>query len=398
MIELLIIGGGIHGTCLSHLLIRLTPLTRDDVRVLDPNDTPLAVWDRCTRNCGMRYLRSPSVHHIDFDPYALDRFARQTAEPNPADFIQPNGRPSLSLFRRHCQAVIEEQRLREMRIKSMALSIRNEGNHVIVDSDTECLRARSILLALGAAEHPRWPVWAKMLRDCGAPVTHIFDPSFQRHAPFSGTTCIVGAGISGVNLALSLAEDNGLEPGAIRLIARREIRVSEFDFDPGWLGPKYLEAFDRADFQTRQRMIGNARMQGTVPGYMANLLDTAAHSKRIVLSVDDIKEAAHRNGMITLRGNNAKQVCDRVVLATGFETARPGGELIDAAVASFGLKTALCGFPILNPSLRWHERIFVTGPLSELQVGPCARNIAGARHAARKISANFGAGSGTTAD
>lgn len=69
MIDLLIIGGGMHGTCLSHLLTRLTPLTRDDVRVLDPND-----------------------------------------------------RPSLSLFRRHCQAVIEEQRLNEMRIKGMALS------------------------------------------------------------------------------------------------------------------------------------------------------------------------------------------------------------------------------------------------------------------------------------
>lgn len=398
MIDLLIIGGGMHGTCLSHLLTRLTPLTRDDVRVLDPNDTPLSVWSRCTRNCGMRYLRSPSVHHIDFDPYALDRFARQNAEPSPADFIKPNDRPSLSLFRRHCQTVIKEQRLSEMRIKGMALSIRNAGSHVIVDSATERMKAGSVLLALGAEGQPRWPIWARTLRDCGAPITHIFDPSFQRDDSLRGTICIVGAGISGVNFALSLAEDFDLERGTIRLIARGEIQVSEFDFDPGWLGPKYLKAFSRADLQTRRRMITKARMPGTMPGYLADLLDSAVRSKRIILNVDKIKDAAFQNGNIALHGHHATHLCDRVVLATGFKTGRPSGKIIDEAIASFGLKTAPCGFPILNPSLRWHERIFVTGPLSELQVGSCARNIAGARHAARKIAAAFGADSGTTAD
>jgi len=35
------------------------------------------------------------------------------------------------------------------------------------------------------------------------------------------------------------------------------------------------------------------------------------------------------------------------------------------------------------------ERIFVTGPLSELQIGPSARNIAGARHSGIRITAAF---------
>ena len=55
----------------------------------------------------------------------------------------------------------------------------------------------------------------------------------------------------------------------------------------------------------------------------------------------------------------------------------------------FDLKTAACGFPVIEPTLQWHDRIFVTGPLSKLQIGPSARNIAGARHSGRRITAAF---------
>lgn len=42
---------------------------------------------------------------------------------------------------------------------------------------------------------------------------------------------------------------------------------------------------------------------------------------------------------------------------------------------------------VITPSLKWHDRVFVTGPLSELQIGPIARNIIGARHSGRRITA-----------
>lgn len=35
--------------------------------------------------------------------------------------------------------------------------------------------------------------------------------------------------------------------------------------------------------------------------------------------------------------------------------------------------------------LRWHPRLFVTGPLAELEIGPASRDIAGARMAARRV-------------
>ena len=42
------------------------------------------------------------------------------------------------------------------------------------------------------------------------------------------------------------------------------------------------------------------------------------------------------------------------------------------------------GYPIIDPSLRWHPR-YVTGPLAELELGPSSRNIAGARRAGERI-------------
>jgi len=76
---------------------------------------------------------------------------------------------------------------------------------------------------------------------------------------------------------------------------------------------------------------------------------------------------------------------NQVVLATGFEPGRPGGALIDQAIREFGLKCESCGFPVLAADLRWAPHVFVSGPLAELQVGPCARNIVGARNAGRSI-------------
>ncbi len=40
---------------------------------------------------------------------------------------------------------------------------------------------------------------------------------------------------------------------------------------------------------------------------------------------------------------------------------------------------------ILDPLLRWHPRIHVMGPLADLEIGPVARNIIGARLAATHI-------------
>jgi len=85
--------------------------------------------------------------------------------------------------------------------------------------------------------------------------------------------------------------------------------------------------------------------------------------------------------------SGATERVDRVVLATGLADRRPGGPWIDAAVHDLGLPVAPCGSPLLDPELRWAPNLRAAGGLAELVVGPSARNLAGIRMAATRLSA-----------
>jgi glycine/D-amino acid oxidase-like deaminating enzyme len=387
MLDILIIGGGIHGTHLAHCLLQHTPLTHDDIRILDPHEELLHEWWRCTRNCGMRYLRSPSVHQIDIHPFSLDKYARLPEHRQESNFIAPKDRPSVKLFRKHCSMVIDTHRLASLMIQGKALEVKNQLNHVGVVTEDETIDARMILLAVGMNNQPLWPPWAVALKEQGAPVHHVFDPSFDLNATrHRGPIAVVGSGISGAQVALNLVE-KGIED--ILLISRRAVQVSDFDFDPGWLGPKNLDDFSRQSLDEKRRRIAAARLKGSIPQEMKSLIDGATAREQIACIVDDITDASYQSGALLLRGRHGQYACQQVILATGFREAPPGDGLITQAIREFHLETAPCGFPVIGPSLRWHTRIFVSGPLSELQIGPSARNIAGARHSGRRITAAF---------
>ena len=72
------------------------------------------------------------------------------------------------------------------------------------------------------------------------------------------------------------------------------------------------------------------------------------------------------------------------MLATGFAPDRPGAWL-DGVSERLGLPLSACGYPIVDRALRWHPRIHVSGALAELELGPAARNIAGARMASERL-------------
>ena len=384
MLQLLIIGGGVHGVHVAHRLQQQTPLTRDDIRILDPHDELLHAWRRCTRNCGMRYLRSPSVHHIDIDPFSLDRYALLPENRSDTNFIAPKDRPSVELFDRHCQMVIDNHRLESLHVRGRALEIHNHITHVSVATTAETIHARRVLLAPGMGEQPFWPSWAIRLRDQGTMVGHVFDPDFcLDDLQAKGPVAVIGAGISGAQLSLRIAEK---QDDAVFLISRKAIQVIDFDFDPGWLGPKHLERFCRQSIDQRRLEIMAARAKGSVPRDVKLALENATAQNRLTCIVDDITDATDQTGSALLIGRQGQYDCQTIVLATGFTEKRPGNGFMDQVIKEFDLKTAVCGFPVTDPSLKWHERIFVTGPLSELQIGPSARNIAGSRHSGRRIT------------
>lgn len=380
----LIIGGGPHGVHMAARLVSEGKVTADQLAIVDPSASLLARWRRCTEATGMRYLRSPAVHHLDGDPWSLRHFANGTRRRFPGRFAPPYDRPALALFNAHCDGLVQAYGLEAMHRRARATHIDVDAGGVSVSCDEgSLLHARHLVLALGASESVAWPSWVPE----GDPsVAHIFASgfSFPRLAPETAVA-VIGGGISAVQLALRCAEQ-GL---AVHLISRHALRQHQFDSDPGWLGPKYMTAFSKETTLCRRRaQITAARHRGSVPPDLYQALRRAQAAARVSWHEAEVTTYEGRGeGRRLELTNGVKLQVAQVLLATGFASERPGGEMLNTLIADAGLPCSACGYPVVDTALRWHPRVHVMGALSELEIGPVARNLAGARRAAERILA-----------
>ena len=385
MLDWLIIGGGIHGTYLSLFLTKRKSTPTNGLRVLDSYDQPLALWERFTANAGMEYLRSSHAHNLHYDPFSLITFARTVPGQPLARFIEPYARPSLPLFRAHSQHLIERHRLRDLRLTGRARRLTRLRDGWQVETDVGDLLARRVVLAIGATEQPHWPDWAQSLRAAGAPVHHLFDPSFDRAAlPTGARVIVVGGGITAAQCAIALAVR---APGSVTLLMRHAPRIHQFDADTGWITYQHLDGFYRQnDYALRREMIRGARHRGSMPADVAAELHKAEEHALLVRRTAVIQSATGTAQAVTLALEDGTSLTvDHLLLATGFEPRRPGGAWLDAAVQAYDLPVAVDGYPILNRHLCWSPGLYAVGPLAELEIGPVARNFAGIKLAAERI-------------
>lgn len=384
MLDWLIIGGGIHGTHHALVLTKRLGIPHERVRVLDAHPTPLHLWNRQTANVGMRYLRSPHVHNLHYDQGSLMQFARIHQDAPYTQFIAPFNRPSLDLFAAHNRYLIEKYRLTEIRIQGRAEGLTRLADGWRVETAQGSLEARRVLLAVGMTEQPYIPPWAAALKAAGASVHHIFDLTFNRAAlPASESVVVVGGGITAAQTALALAQTN-----PITLVMRHEIRTFDFDSDPGWMNAIYLRDYAKiTDFDQRRRVITAARHRGSLSQDAARDLQAAVEVGSVIRHEQGVTDATYADSTITLTLEDQIAVTAKhVILATGFTPRRPGGAWLDTAVEAYGLPTAACSFPIVDHQLCWAPGLHVTGALAELEVGPPARNIVGARLASQRIA------------
>ena len=380
-LDWLIVGGGIHGVHIAARLLGEAGVPADRLRILDPGTRLLERWRSCTATAGMTHLRSPSVHHLDLDPMSLQRFAGKRSTWKPGLFAPPFERPSLELFNAHCDRVEETFGLSRLHLRDRAVRCAVDPEGVEVElSGGDVLHAGQLVLAIGGGEQPRWPDWAPV---GDRRIQHVFDPGFDGWPEDNERVVVVGGGISAGHVVLRLLSDGH----HVDHVTRHPLRHHQFDSDPGWLGTKYTTRFSREpDLEQRRSMITRARHAGSVPPEMARSLRRANKHRQLCCheaGVDRIEVEPH--GLEVALSTGSTLEVDRVLLATGFASSRPGGRMIEELIASASLRCAPCGYPIVDASLRWHSRIHVSGPLAELELGPVARNIAGARRAADRI-------------
>jgi len=383
MLQWLIIGGGIHGTYMANLLLQKAHVPLDQIRIIDPFDTPLHRWRQNTANCGMTYLRSPSVHNLDIPILSLYHFAKTWSGDTDPAFIPNYFRPALSLFNDHCDDLIRKNSLDSIRTQGKVSSIRKEhdGLHAVTAEGT--FKARNIILCIGNSDQPCWPSWATGLQNKQARIHHVFDQAFHRaDLSDAGHTMVMGGGITAAQLALALSRQL---QGKVSLCSRHGLRHHDLDFDPCWVGPKCLRGFAKTPYPDRQEMIKQARHRGSVPREVMDELNKALAKGKVTFTQAHITKAWQNGERIVLTGRDKTLEVDQVVLATGFEEYRPGGTLVDQLIHDLKLPTESCGYPVLEQGVLWGKHIFVTGPLAELGLGPCARNIIGVRRAGKEL-------------
>ncbi|ANU23505.1 FAD/NAD(P)-binding protein [Planococcus donghaensis] len=388
MYKCVIIGGGVHGITMANYLIKLNKVTQDELLIIDPHDKPLANWQRCTNQISMPFLRSPIVHHLDLNPLSLEAFVKSNRNNENASFLGRLKRPSRLLFEEHCQCLIENIALKKCWKQGSvkAISQHEEGWQIELQSN-QILYGQNVVLAIGNSEELNWPEWAIPLKKHPeAPVHHIFDINLPDLETMKPPFTVIGGGTTAVHLTLKL---HSLFPNQVTLVKRHSFRIHDFDSDPGWLGPKKQTAFRKTKaYQKRREQIVNARNKGSIPRDLhIKLLHQKRRNNNIVLD-GQVHEGKVENGMIHLY-DDAKQLLQQsgtVLLATGFQSLLPGKSWLMPAIEENCLECAACGYPIVTTHLQWGPNLYVMGGLAELEVGPIARNISGARQAAECIA------------
>ncbi len=390
MLDWLIVGGGIHGTYLSNFLMNsklCVHYKTEKILVLDPNDQIMERWNRNTRNSCMDFLRSPRVHHIDLNPNALYEFGKTQKFSNGSMYTDPYFRPSLELFRRHCDSVIYKCKLDKIRIKGLAVSIKKLKHCFEVESTAGFIKSKKIMLSLGMSNQLALPNYVSACEKWDGKICHVFDTKFDSgKIGHDKEIIIIGGGISAAQLAQGLVKKS---TNNVTLISRDKFKTYQFDSDPGWIGPKYLNKFQKIDnYSLRREIIDAARQCGSLPPDICESLKNLVSNNLVRFILDEIelvRLTKTKRLEIKLNKTSERLVADRIIFATGFATFRPGGDLIDQLISELGLACAPCGYPVVDKSLQWCPGIFVSGPLAELEIGPVAKNIVGARLTAKRL-------------
>lgn len=200
------------------------------------------------------------------------------------------------------------------------------------------------------------------------------------------------------------------------MISRQPLKEQQFDTHQDWMMdqaasrrskdgggyglPKKQMMYQKCDcLKERRKIIAQERVPGTVTPavyrgnnglkYAIQKGEIGWHQAYVVDKERVQDENGNEQILLQLSCGESIQV-DKVLLATGFDKTIPGGKMIQNLIDNSGLKVSeYCGYPVVSKHLRWSDRVFVAGALAELELGPSARNVAGARLAAERILQAF---------
>lgn len=353
------------------------------VVVLDHSDEWMLNWMEHFRRAEIKHLRSPMVHHPWADPYALKRFVDVHGL---ARSGLPYDVPMADVFIRFCRALVEHAQLEPPRAVTPQ-SIRSDGRSIDIETAQGSITARHLVVATNPHQRviPRW-VDPLLGRQVGL-VAYGLDVDLGALGDLSGRQiAIIGGGLTAAHLAVGAARRGAM----VRLISRRNLSIRSFDTAPGWLGPKYLDAFDaEPDPQRRLQMAVQARSGGSIPQWMFERLSECSGDGQIDVLESTVVRSAEPDpaGGCTLALSTGPAHADHVWLATG---TLPDAHALKCLHPLLADVPMLQGLPIIDERLRLGPHpAFVMGRLATLALGPASGNLWGAQRAAERITTSI---------
>ncbi|MRX71939.1 SidA/IucD/PvdA family monooxygenase [Bacillus lacus] len=382
-----IIGGGIQGCTLAIALVKSGKASAEEIAIIDPHPVPLFNWQKNTSRTDMKYLRSPSVHHLDTHAFSLQVYAERLGSKH--HLYGKYKRPSLELFNNHCLELFKETNLDKSWMKGRVSKIeRYEHGWKISLGSGNYVYSENTVISSGFTEKENWPEWAfEIKRDNKKLISHVFSKE-EVQLKEAQRILVIGCGISAAQLAIKLCNQGK----HVTILSRHTIRIHDFDSDPGWLGPKLMNSFGKMkDPSQRRESITRARHKGSLPADVASVVRKLSRNGKISIVVDEVERAVAEKDMVhvELQSKSSLQA-DHIILATGFTSNIEDLDWLMKLKEDENLICAECGFPIVPEDLQWKKSLYVMGALAELEIGPTSRNIAGAKAAAQRIIGSLG--------
>ena len=392
-VPITIIGGGIHGVSIAIRLLRDVPAAAKSLAIVDRHLLPLTQWLRKTERQGMKFLRSPAVHHITSDALGIVEYAER--HNRTSELAPPYSQPSTQLFWDFCNDALAELREHQVYYQFDVAKLRWDKGagrfpFRLISTNSEGFRSRCVILAIGTDDcayvPPEFVQWRHRYPD---QILHAseFTVDCEDRREDEDRIIIVGGGLTAGTLAKSLSERGH----HVALMARKRLKTEQFDFPPVWLGPKALAEFtSETDFQRRYETIQQNREEGSItPDIMEALLNTPKvdiYPETRIHNITTEEEClpTQRLQVETTRGIMTN--VSRVILATGYRfNLRRYGFLTE--LLTHHQIPLVCGLPRLDADLQLHpiENLFGSGTIAQLQVGPASGNIAGASLAYERL-------------
>ena len=396
--------------------IKRRPRAKLRVCVVDPAGCFLHEWKGRFDALDIALLRSPAWAHPDFfSEAALQEYAWQRGRDSEIhhinDFTTSSLKrltdvnaglfrlPGAGLFSDFCCDLAKE--LPHAMVTGAVSKVERSAGGYALAVDGETITAKAVVFALGAATTPCVPPQFALSTapSDGAPsghtVVHSNDWRALRDLAFTkaDTVLVVGGGLSAAQAALRAMKRGA---GRVVLCSRRKLCTRTYDLELEWMNRRStkkgsarrcLFEFKGKALEERRSFVAKIRSGATVPGHYLDLLAKAD----ITHVIDEVCEVEDMGGGIRTVFRRAQPlVATKVILATGSRLDCEGIPLLRETATRFDLPVVSC-LPAVDDSLRWgDEDLFVVGALAQLQVGPDAGNLTGARRAAEICAAHLG--------